>query len=135
MRAGGGDDSSVMSNVRHALGRAAEEAAARFLERAGLAISERNVRFAEGEIDLVCRDDGVVVFVEVKCRRTGWDDAPASAVSWQKQRRLTRLAQHYLKSRRLHGVRARFDVVSVTLDARGALHLRHLRSAFDAIGG
>jgi putative endonuclease len=108
---------------RHALGRAAEEAAARFLRSAGLTVAERNVRFSEGEIDLVCRDDGVVVFVEVKCRRAGWDEAPGAAVSWQ----------HYLKWRRLTGVRCRFDVVSVTVDADGALDVRHVRSAFDAV--
>lgn len=122
-----------MTEARQTLGRLAEAAAARFLEHAGLAVAERNVRFAEGEIDLVCRDAGVVVFVEVKCRRAGWDDTPAAAVSWHKQRRLTRLAQHYLKRRRLDGVRCRFDVVSVTIDDRGVLDVRHLRSAFDAV--
>ena len=122
-----------MTDTRHTLGRAAEEAAAQFLQRAGLAVIERNVRFAAGEIDLVCRDEGVVVFVEVKCRQAGWDETPAAAVSWHKQRRLTRLAQHYLKWRRLDGVRCRFDVVSVTADARGALGVRHVRSAFDAV--
>jgi len=125
----------VVTDHRRTLGQAAEAEAARALQRAGLAVVERNVRFPEGEIDLVCRDDEVVVFVEVKCRRAGWDHAPAAAVSWQKQRRLTRLAQHYLKWRRLDGVRCRFDVVSVTVDARGALDIRHLRSAFDATGG
>jgi putative endonuclease len=125
-------DPGVVTDNRRTLGQAAEAEAARVLERAGLAVIERNVRFPEGEIDLVCRDEGVVVFVEVKCRRAGWDDAPAAAVSWQKQRRLTRLAQHYLKWRRLDGVRCRFDVVSVTVDARGALDVRHVRSAFDA---
>jgi putative endonuclease len=127
-------DAPSMADHRQTLGRAAEDAAARFLQHAGLAITERNVRFAEGEIDLVCRDDSVVVFVEVKCRRRGWDDTPAAAVSWHKQRRLTRLAQHYLKWRRLDGARCRFDVVSVTLDERGALDVRHVRSAFDAAG-
>jgi putative endonuclease len=122
-----------MTDTRHTLGRAAEEAAAQFLQRAGLAVIERNVRFAAGEIDLVCRDEVVVVFVEVKCRQAGWDETPAAAVSWHKQRRLTRLAQHYLKWRRLDGVRCRFDVVSVTADARGALDVRHVRSAFDAV--
>jgi putative endonuclease len=122
-----------VANRRHALGREAEQAAARFLQSLGLTIAERNVRFSEGEIDLVCREDGVVVFVEVKCRRRGWDEAPAAAVSWHKQRRLTRLAQHYLKWRHLDHVRCRFDVVSVTLDAGGVLDLRHVRSAFDAV--
>jgi putative endonuclease len=122
-----------MPDRRQTLGRAAEEAAAAFLTAAGLAIVERNVRFREGEIDLVCRDAGAVVFVEVKCRRAGWDAAPAAAVSWHKQRRLTRLAQLYLKWRRLHGARCRFDVVSVTHDDRGGLAVRHVRSAFDAV--
>jgi putative endonuclease len=126
-------DASAMTNARQTLGQAAEEAAARALRQAGLAVVERNVRFREGEIDLVCRDDGVVVFVEVKCRRAGWDEAPAAAVSWHKQRRLTRLAQHYLLTRRLEGVRCRFDVVSVTLDRRGTLDVRHVRSSFDAV--
>ncbi len=124
-----------MTNARQTLGRAAEDAAARHLARAGLSVVERNVRFAEGEIDLVCREQGVVVFVEVKCRRATWGDAPAAAVSWHKQRRLTRLAQHYLKLHRLDGVRCRFDVVAVTLGARDALEVRHLRAAFDAAGG
>jgi putative endonuclease len=122
-----------MADRRQTLGQAAEEAAAVFLRRVGLTVVERNVRFSAGEIDLVCRDAGVVVFVEVKCRRAGWDAAPAAAVSWQKQRRLTRLAQLYLKWRRLDGVRCRFDVVSVTLSGRGALEIRHVRSAFDAV--
>ena len=122
-----------MADNRHTLGRAAEDAAARFLQAAGLAITERNVRFAEGEIDLIGRDDGVVVFVEVKCRRAGWDEAPAAAVSWHKQRRLTRLAQHYLKWRRLESARCRFDVVSVTIDATGRAAITHLPNAFDAV--
>jgi len=122
-----------MADGRQALGRAAEEAAAAFLRRAGFAIIERNVRFRAGEIDLVCRDDGVVVFVEVKCRRAGWDAAPAAAVSWHKQRRLTQLAQLYLKFRRLADARCRFDVVSVTQTERGTLDVRHVRAAFEAV--
>jgi len=125
-----------MPDPRRAIGRAAEDAAARHLQRAGLAVVERNVRFAEGEIDLVCRDAGVVVFVEVKCRRARWGDAPSAAVSWHKQRRLTRLAQHYLKWRRLEGARCRFDVVAATLADDGVTAtVRHLQAAFDAAGG
>ena len=121
-----------MPDHRRTLGQEAENAAARFLERAGLKVIERNVRFAHGEIDLVCRENGVVVFVEVKWRHTRWGDAPAEAVSWHKQRRLTRLAQHYLKWRRLEHVRCRFDVVGVTIADDGTRHVRHLRAAFDA---
>src|SRR4029453_11543031 len=76
-----------MTDARRTLGQAAEDAAASFLRRAGLVVVERNVRFRQGEIDLVCRDEGVVVFVEVKCRRATWGDAPAAAGSRPKERR------------------------------------------------
>lgn len=121
-----------MTDPRRRTGAAAEAAAAEFLERAGLRVIERNVRFAHGEIDLVCRDADVLVFVEVKSRRARWGDGPASAVSALKQWRLTRLAHHYLKWRRLGDPRCRFDVVAVTIDDDGASTVRHLRGAFEA---
>ncbi|MBI2016856.1 MAG: YraN family protein [Candidatus Rokubacteria bacterium] len=123
-----------MVDPRQTLGRAAEDAAAAFLAGAGLAVVARNVRFAEGELDLVCRARDVWVFVEVKCRRASWGDAPGAAVSWRKQRRLVRLARHWLKWKRLDGVRCRFDVVEVTAEDDGRSRIRHLPAAFDATG-
>jgi putative endonuclease len=119
---------------RRAVGQAAEAAAAAHLARAGLMVLARNVRLPEGEIDLVCRERDTLVFVEVKCRRATWGDAPAAAVSPLKRRRLVRLAQHYLKWRRLGRMRCRFDVVSVTLDGAAVSEIRHIRAAFDASG-
>src|SRR2546426_740049 len=86
-----------MGDPRHLLGRAAEEAAARLLERSGLRIVARNVKLRHGEIDLVCRDREVWVSGGVQCRRARWDDGPAAAVSWWRRRRLVRLAQRGLK--------------------------------------
>jgi len=94
-------------------------------------VVERNVRFALGELDLVCRDGDTLVFAEVKCRQARWGDAPAAAVSWRKQRRLVQLAQLYLKARGLGEVRCRFDVVAVTEGGDGRLTVRHLPGAFD----
>lgn len=116
---------------RRDVGALAEHRAAAALERAGLRVVERNVRLPGGEVDLVCRDGEVWVFVEVKARRPGWDAAPGAAVSWAKRRRIVRLAGHYLKWRGLRDVRCRFDVVEVTL-ARDGMSVRHLPGAFDA---
>jgi putative endonuclease len=121
-----------MADPRRAIGQAAEDAAARWLSTAGMAVVERNVRFAEGEIDLVCRDGDVVVFVEVKCRRPHWGEGPGEAVAWYKRRRLVRLAERYLRARRLERARCRFDVVAVTLEANGRHTVRHVPAAFDA---
>lgn len=124
-----------MADPRHARGRAAEDTAARFLERAGLAVVARNVRFRAGELDLVCRDGPRWVFVEVKSRDTSWGEAPGAAVAWRKQRRLVRLAQLYLRAHGLGEVPCRFDVVEVTLAKGAPLRVRHLPGAFDATGG
>jgi putative endonuclease len=121
-----------VTQARRRAGAVAEEAAARFLERAGLRVVERNVRFAHGELDLVCRDGQVLVFVEVKCRQARWGDDAGAAVTRLKQWRLTRLAQHYVKWRRLGEPRCRFDVVAVTADGEAIVAVRHVRGAFDA---
>ena len=52
-----------------ATGHIAENLAARFLEKRGLAVKTRNYRCRGGEIDLVCRDGNALVFVEVRLRR------------------------------------------------------------------
>src|SRR6266571_5745811 len=121
-----------MADPRATLGRQAEDAAARALERAGLTVVERNVRFRAGELDLVVRDGPVWVFVEVKARQARWGDAPGAAVEWRKRRRIVRLAQLYLKSRGLDAVPCRFDVVAVTVGDDGLARVRHLPAAFDA---
>ena len=121
-----------MADGRRSRGQAAEDAAVAYLTALGLRVVERNVRFALGEIDAVCRDGDVWVFVEVKCRRPQWGDGPAEAVAWQKRRRLVRLAQLYIKWRRLGNVRCRFDVVAVTVTDDGVARVRHLAAAFDA---
>ena len=62
-----------------ATGHIAENLAARFLEKRGLAVKTRNYRCRGGEIDLVCRDGNALVFVEVRLRRnSGFGGAGAT---------------------------------------------------------
>ena len=99
--------------TRQKKGRQAEDFAARFLKQHGLEVVERNVRCVLGEIDLVGRDGKTIVFVEVRSRYGGGYGLPQESISQTKQRRLTRLAQWYLKRNRLEGQPARFDVVAI----------------------
>jgi putative endonuclease len=118
-----------------ALGQKGEEAAARFLERRGLVILDRNLRSRLGEIDLLARDRSTLVFVEVKTRRGRSGDPPEAAVDARKRARLGRLALGYLAARRLSERPCRFDVVGVTLDeASRVAEVRHLQHAFDLEG-
>jgi putative endonuclease len=102
-----------MADSRQQKGRRAEEFAAEFLMAQGMTITARNVRCLLGEIDLVARHGGTVVFVEVKSRFSKRYGLPQDMVSIGKQKRLTRLAQWYLKKHGLTSQSARFDVVAI----------------------
>ena len=103
------------------LGKHGEDLACRELRRRGYAIVARRYRTRHGEIDIVARDGGVLVFVEVKTRSSDRFGAPLAAVTPLKQRRLTRMALDYLARSHTNGVPCRFDVVSVAMAERRAV--------------
>ena len=62
-------DPNAQGRRNQALGARGEEAAARFLERNGYTILERNWTCFAGEADIIAVSDEALVFVEVKTRR------------------------------------------------------------------
>jgi putative endonuclease len=113
----------------HALGRAAEDFVARYLESEGCAILARRYRCERGEIDLIVKDGSVLAFVEVKARRRGDYGDPIHAVDWRKRRRLVDTARHYLRNEKHPKCECRFDVVSVRISG-GKAHATWMRDAF-----
>lgn len=106
-----------MTRARLRLGVSGESLAARWYEDRGYRIVARNWRSRSGELDLVVRRDRLVAFCEVKTRATVAFGSPASAVGFDKQRRLRRLAGEFLAAHRQHGVTdLRFDVAAVIGD-------------------
>ncbi len=99
---------------RRARGDWAEEVASRHLAENGLKPVARNYRCKSGEIDLVMRDGGTLVFVEVRYRsRTDFGGALES-IDEHKVARVTAAAEHYLACNRLDPLApCRFDVVCV----------------------
>jgi putative endonuclease len=102
-----------MTMERQAFGKAGEDLAVQELERRGYAILDRRYRTRHGEIDVVARQGGATVFIEVKARTTAEFGTAAEAVTARKQRRLHAMAVDYLARHRLWGVPCRFDVVAV----------------------
>lgn len=110
------------------LGQAAEDLAAAHLQAAGLRLLARNHLCRFGEIDLICREGEVVVFVEVRQRRSERFGGAAASITTRKRLRILRAARHYLM-RLGHEPACRFDVVLV----RGVgLEVEWIRSAFEA---
>jgi putative endonuclease len=97
-------------------GAVAERDAAQLLIAAGYEIVERNFRCKAGELDLIARDHGVLVFVEVRSRSDDEHGHAAEMVRRRKQRRVVRVARCYLASARPEFERCRFDVVAITGD-------------------
>ena len=115
---------------RHHAGLAAEETAARLYERRGAEIVARRLRTPEGEIDLVAREGGTLVFVEVKQRRRrACPDSPITERQW---RRLGNAALWYIMTAS-QGTGAapacRFDAVIVGPD--GAPEIIENARSFD----
>jgi putative endonuclease len=96
------------------MGASAETAATRLLLERGYAIVERNFRCHAGELDVVARDGGVLVFVEVRSRTDPDHGHAAEMVDAQKQRRVARVAEYYLAMREPDYEEVRFDVVAIT---------------------
>src|SRR5690349_16072652 len=107
------------------LGAAYEDQAAELLTGLGYVVLERNFTCKGGEIDLVCLDGEVLVFVEVRGRVDGRHGTPEETIRWAKQRRLLRAAWVYLLRRAKGEPVCRFDVIAI--DDRGA---RLYRDAF-----
>ena len=119
-------------NARQQFGRAAEEAAARYLTQSGWRLLGRNVRIGRGELDIVARRGPVLAFIEVKARRTRTCGAPEDAVSPLKRRQVARLAELWLAARpwAMDGVDdVRFDIIAVDSTAFPST-IRHLPAAF-----
>jgi putative endonuclease len=98
---------------RKTLGDRGEDLAATALKKRGYKVLERNYRTPLGEIDLIARHRGVLVFIEVKTRTSARFGAGQEAVHYGKQSRYRKLADYYLKHKRLGEVAVRFDVVGI----------------------
>jgi len=116
--------------AKDAVGAYGERAAARWLEDEGYAVLDRNWRCRAGELDVVAVRGGVVVFVEVKCRRSASFGAPAASVTPAKVARLRAAASAWLAAHGLGEVPVRFDVVSVLRPPAGPTVVEHVEGAF-----
>lgn len=99
---------------RIARGRWGEDVAARHYERLGFRVLDRNWRCRDGEIDLILEHGRLLVFCEVKARRSGRHGPAAAAVTPTKQARIRRLASTWLREHPGPRRTVRFDVFAIT---------------------
>lgn len=113
---------------RHIIGKYGEDVAVRFLEQKGYKIIERNFSCRQGELDIIAKNNGYIVFIEVKTRSNFLYGMPGEAVGRDKQKHIYKVAKYYLHIHKLENHFVRFDVVEVLLD-KGRAKVNHIKQA------
>lgn len=119
-----------MTDARRAVGSRGEAAARAFLEQRGYAIVTTNWRCAAGELDIVARADGLLVFVEVRTRRASSTEWAWRSISPKKRARLEQLAWQFCADHDLHED-WRIDVIAVAEQPGGGTRIEHATDALD----
>ncbi len=107
-----------------------ENKAYEFLLSKGLKLVERNYYCRSGEIDLIMRDKGTIVFVEVRFRSSAVYGSATESISKRKQRKLINTAHMFLQSRQLYTLKCRFDTISFD-QTKDGIRVNWITSAFD----
>jgi putative endonuclease len=110
-----------MFGWRKRRGRRGEQEAERLLRAAGYEILERNLSLGGGEMDLLAREGGELVCVEVRSRTGEAFGSPGESITATKARRLAKALRAYLAARGGEETPARCDVVAVRYDAEGVI--------------
>jgi putative endonuclease len=110
-------------------GKWGEDLAVDFLQKQGYVVLERNWRYKRAEVDVICRDGSILVFVEVKMRAYDAFGKPEEKVVARKQRLMIDAAMAYMRAIE-HEWEIRFDIVAITGSPGLTTAIRHYPDAF-----
>ena len=115
---------------RQSLGKLGEDLACERLRALGYAVLARRHRTRFGEIDIIAAIGAVVVFVEVKARRSRAHGGASEAISPRKRRRIAAMALDYLAWTGKLDSPCRFDVVAIDGIGTNAMTVRVIEDAW-----
>lgn len=104
-------------------GRRAEDWAAWYLRIKGYSILGRRVKTLGGEIDIIAKKGGVLVFAEVKQRQTR-EGAEESLTPYLMRRVTTAADIYYARTPKVQNLAIRFDALFVIGKRRKIIHLK-----------
>lgn len=122
------DESDMSMQNKRTIGSNYEKIAGQYLEQQGYQIVEYNFHSRFGEIDIIAKHQGYLVFVEVKYRENDKSGHPLEAVSVSKQRTISKCAFYYLQKHKVQEESVRFDVVGILGNK-----IQVIQNAFDFI--
>ena len=114
----------MISFLRKKIGNIGEKVATDYLKKKGYKILDTNFQNNSGsrlgELDIVAldKDKEELVFVEVKTRnlKKFGETLPEENITYSKIRKLSKIAQYYIRQKKMENMNFRFDAISVWLD-------------------
>ncbi len=122
-----------MMNRQQLFGKKSESEAISYLKKNGYKILEKNFRTRFGEIDIIAIEKDVIVFVEVKSRKSLNYGDPKESVNLRKQRKISKVALYYLKKNNLFDCSARFDVITIRSFGKSN-EIELIKNGFELVG-
>ena len=107
-----------------------EEEAVKFLKKKKYKIIERNFYSRQGEIDIVAKQENVLVFIEVKAREKSTGLNPFEAVDEYKKKKIISAAKKYLLQKNMFNTYIRFDVAGITVENGKVDKIEIIKDAF-----
>jgi putative endonuclease len=107
-----------------------EDLACEFITKLGYEIIERNFFFGHGEIDIIAKDNNILVFIEVKLRKNLEFGMPEYAITKNKQRQIKKIAEAYLYQKEIKDQVCRIDVIAILHLKGSAPQINHIINAF-----
>jgi putative endonuclease len=124
-------DPDGIAHDRRWIGEYGERIAVDFLRANGHRILKRNFKGPRrGEVDIIARHDRLLLFVEVKTRRSDTKIRPLDAVDKTKQQLIERGANAWLKLLKTRSLPWRFDVIEILLEEGEKPKVNHVKDAF-----
>ncbi|MCI5839901.1 MAG: YraN family protein [Peptoniphilaceae bacterium] len=102
-----------MKTFKRIFGDKGEEKAVKYLIENKYIILDRNYSSKYGEIDIICKKDNIICFVEVKTRKSLKYGYASESVNYKKQIRILNTAKIYCTEKNLYDNFFRFDVCEI----------------------
>lgn len=120
-----------MKGYNKDIGYLGESLAIKYLVNKGYSILEKNYRIKLGEIDIICRKNNILIFVEVKSRYTNNYGYPIESVTYSKQKKIINISKFYILTNKCYNSNIRYDIIEVLLNNSNEFYnINHIEDAF-----
>ena len=113
-------------NSKQKLGKRGEHIACTYLKKRRYEIIEKNFFCKLGEIDIIAKQENIIIFIEVKTRKNKYYGNPAEAINKTKKIHMYNVAKYYMQIKELRNIQVRFDAIEIMME-RGEIKINHIK--------